>query len=262
MNKKFLTTLVSSIFLASSLYATNVSSSDCKNLGEDFIFSGGECIQFYEAEGDKENEISIVVHGTWKEGTNTLARYSPFADDLSMQTDITTIAVALPGYSKSSSNSIKSLSHEGEGSQAETKAYIDFLASLVTSLKEKYEATTVNYIGHSAGAKMGATLLGVKPNLVNNSILVGGGYSLKEESTKKGFISVNEVLSTVNKDTPILLVYGTKDKISKPKVTKDFYSLAKSKNLNVKILEVEDGVHLDLDMTDTSVEGIIELLDK
>jgi predicted esterase len=262
MNKKFLLTLVLSIFVASTLYATNVSSSDCVKQGDDFIFAGGECIQFYEAEGDKEKEISIIVHGTWKEGTNTLARYSPFADDLSMQTDITSIAVSLPGYSKSSSNKLKSLSHEGEENLAATKEYIFFLADLVQSLKDKYEAATVNYIGHSAGAMMGATLLGIKPNLVNNIILAGGKYNIDEGNTRKNLISITDVLDKVSKDTNILLVYGSKDKISKPKVTKDFYKLAKSKNLKVKILEAKDAVHLDLDMTDTSVEGIVELLDK
>ena len=51
--------------------------------------------------GDEEGSLNIIVHGTWNEGTDTLARYAPF-EDLSMRTDITTIAVALPGYSGSS----------------------------------------------------------------------------------------------------------------------------------------------------------------
>ena len=263
MNKNFFLTLVSSIFMASTMYATNVSKDDCLKQGDDFIFAGGECIQFYEAEGDKEKEISIIVHGTWKEGTNTLARYSPFADDLSMQTDITTIAVSLPGYSKSSSNNFTSLSHEGANNLGAKKEYVLFLADLVKSLKEKYEATTVNYIGHSAGAMMGATLLGLKPDLVNNIVLAGGRYNIHEsKDNTKDLISITDVLDLVSKDTNILLVYGSKDKISLPKVTKDFYTIAKSKNLKVQLLEAKDAVHLDLDMTDTSVEGIVELLDK
>ena len=57
------------------------------------------------------------------------------------------------------------------------------------------------------------------------------------------------------------MIYGTKDRISKPKATKDFYKVAKKKGLDVKIVEVKGAVHLDLDMRDTSVDDISEMLE-
>ncbi len=39
---------------------------------------------------------------------DTLARYSPFAEDLTMMSDVSTIAVALPGSSKSFVNKLLS----------------------------------------------------------------------------------------------------------------------------------------------------------
>ncbi|NQY95189.1 MAG: alpha/beta hydrolase, partial [Campylobacteraceae bacterium] len=41
----------------------------------------------------------------------------------------------------------------------------------------------------------------------------------------------------------------------------DFYKFASAKGLNVKLVKVQGAAHLDLDMTDTSVEAIIELLE-
>ena len=244
------------IIISTSLYSTTISKKDCIKKGENFIYAHDECIEFYESEGDIENEINIIVHGTWKKGTNTLARYAPFADNISMNTDITTIAIALPGYSNSSSNNLQALAHKGKKPLAATKKYIDFLAKLVLELKTKYNAKIVNILGHSAGAMMSATLSAYKPNLINNVILAGGIYDIHKRSKEKGLISIVDFINNIDKNTKYLVIYGTKDTVSKPKITKDFYKLAKSKNINIKILEVKNAPHIDLDMTDESIEAI------
>ena len=60
---KFSTALV--VVAGLNLNAANlVSEPQCTDKGEEYIFAGGECIQFYESEGDKENELNIIVHGT------------------------------------------------------------------------------------------------------------------------------------------------------------------------------------------------------
>ena len=55
---------------------------------------------------------------------------------------------------------------------------------------------------------------------------------------------------------------GTADEISTPQTTIDFYNLAKQKGLDVKLVEVKDGVHIDLDMTTQSKDSIIELIEE
>ncbi len=237
-----------------------VDKNQCSNKGKNFIFTGGECIEFYEASADRKGILNIIVHGTWKEGTNVLGRYSTFADDLAIQTDITTVAIALPGYSSSSTNRLKALS---SGKYlASTKEYIEFLAHLVESLQKKYKASTINYIGHSAGAAMGATLMGYKTRLVTNMICVGGYYDIHKINNNKELISAVDYLDSIDKNANLLLIYGTKDKISKQEVTKEFYNLTKNYAFKSSLVEVKGAEHLDLDMTDTSVEKIVELLEE
>lgn len=258
-------TLIVLMILSFALQANSkslVTESQCRGKGDSFIFAGGECIQFYEAKADRKDILNIIVHGTWKEGTNTLGRYSTFADDLAIQTEITTVAIALPGYSGSSTNTFEALSHEGVTNLASNKKYIEFLSNLVTSLQKKYNAKTVNYIGHSAGAAMGATLVGYTPKLITNLVCAGGSYDIHKKSPDKSLISAIDYVNQIDKKTNILLVYGTKDEISKPDVTKEFYKILKNKNFNVTIVEVKNAVHLDLDMTDTSVESIVNLLEE
>jgi predicted esterase len=258
--KSLLTTAL--LFSSSLLFAANVSKEDCSKKGDNYIFAGNECIQYHKSKGDREDALNIIVHGTWKEGTNTLARYAPFAENLSLQTDITTVAVALPGYSGSSTNNFQALAHEGAENLSVKREYIEFLASLVEALKEKFNASKVTYIGHSAGCTMGATMTGLNKHLVNNLVCAGGVYNIHEKEHGKNLISMTDVLHNVNKDMKMVLVYGTADDISKPQITIDFYNLAKEKGFNVKLVEAKDAPHLDLDMTDASVNAIVEVVEE
>ncbi|RXJ84032.1 alpha/beta hydrolase [Arcobacter sp. CECT 8985] len=256
LKKIFISGLVLS---ACWLNAQNISKSQCTKLGDDFIFAGGECINYKKYSGEQKDKLNIVVHGTWDEGTNVLGRYAPFAENLSFETDVPTIAVALPGYSKSSLNNLKSIGSKTEKNLVYKKEYLSFLSSLINAFKTKFNAKTITYIGHSAGCSIGATLTGTNPNLINNLLCAGGVYDIHKKTDAKGLISAIDVIDKIDKNTKIALVYGTKDTISKPKNTIDFYNIAKQKGLNVTLVEVKDGVHLDLDMTDPSVNAIVKL---
>lgn len=256
--KKNIMGLISALFLSVSLNAAKITETQCVELGDDFVFAGGECIETRTFEGDSNEHIMIIVHGTWPEGSNTLGRYAPFAETMNMNTDLTTIAVSLPGYSGSSTNKFEALAHKGVKNLSSNKEYIEFLSELVKTLKEKYEAKTVTYIGHSAAARMGATLSGIEPDLIQNIALAGGSYTTKED----GGISFNDYIDNASKDTKYLFIYGTEDKISKPEVTTSFYKIVVDKGLNAKLIEAKGAEHIDLDMTNASVDAIIKMVEE
>lgn len=249
------------VLSTTTLFATNVSKANCLESEDEFIFAGGECINYAMYEGDDNEDIIIIVHGTWDEGSNVLGRYAPFAETLNLSTDKTTIAVALPGYSKSSLNKLKSIGSKEYNHQAAKKEYVNFLGELIKALKNKYEANNVTFVGHSAGAMMGASLAGIEPSLFKSAVFVGGRFERPPYANETHLLA-NDVLTKMNKETNFLMVYGTADKISKPEVTKSFYKKMKSSGLNVKLIEVEDGAHIDLDMSDPSVEAISELFEE
>lgn len=262
MKKIALVLVVFLLFVSQGNSKSFVTKNQCISQGDNFIFAGGECIEFYTSNSERKDTLNIVVHGTWSEGTNTLGRYSTFADDLAIQTEITTVAIALPGYSGSSTNKFEALSHKGVKHLASNKDYIEFLSQLIQELKKKYNAKILNYIGHSAGAAMGATLVGYKPKLITNVICAGGSYDIHQKSSDKSLISAVDYMDNIDKSTNILLIYGSKDEISKPEITKEFYERLKNKGFNATLVEVKGAVHLDLDMTDTSIENIVSLLEE
>ena len=258
--KKFLFSILM-LGILSPLTAAKITKKVCETQKGTFIFAGGECIEYAAIEGERKNALTVIVHGTWKAGTDILARYTPFAETINLTTDITTVAVALPGYSRSSTNHLHALSHKGTEKPFATRAYVQFLDQLIQALKKRYHADTVNYIGHSAGASMGATLTGYHPGLISHIALAGGRYRARGAEHAKGLIFVDDYMDRLDKKTQYLLIYGSKDTISRPRISKDFYALAKKADLDVTLVEVEDARHLDLDMTDTSVEAIEKMLE-
>lgn len=236
-------------------------STKCEKEGDNFIYAGGECLEFYKVDGEIKETLNIIVHGNWPEGSNTLARYAPFADNIAMTTDITTVTFALPGYSKSSSNKLQMLAKGGKTPLAITKEYISFIGEVVAAFKKKYQAKTVTYIGHSAGAMMGASLAGTKPNLIQNIALAGGKYIFEDIPKNKDIIRPIDVVENFHKDLKMVLVYGGKDSVSPPKFTVDFYDILKVRGVDVKLVESLQSEHLDLDMTDESVAAIATLVE-
>ena len=244
-----------------NLFGSTISKEACDAKEGEFIYAGGECINYAIYEGDDNEKLIIIVHGTWDEGANVLGRYAPFAETLNLNTDVTTIAVALPGYSKSSLNTMLSIGNKKHNHQPSTKAYVEFIGKLVTALKEKYKSQSITYVGHSAGAMMGASLAGMKSELLDNIVLAGGRYDIKDRDKSKTVVAV-DVLSNYSKKAKFILVYGTADKISKPKTTTSFYDKLTKAGLNAKLVKVQDAAHIDLDMTDPSVEAITELFEE
>ncbi len=250
------------VFCSVTAFAQKVTQKMCDNKGEMYIYAGNECIQYVLSEGDRAGSLNIIVHGTWDAGTNTLGRYEPFAESLSMETDITTVAIALPGYSNSSTNRLNPLSHKTNKNLAATKEYVLFLGKLIIALKEKFNAKKVNVIGHSAGAMMAATLTGFKPRLIQNIALAGGRYDIHAVSKAKNLVSMVDVIESISKKTNFLFIYGTEDKISKPDVTTEFFKLVEETGLKATLIKVEGAGHIDLDMTDEAIEAFTELIEE
>lgn len=259
MFKKVLFLLL--VVTASFSFAKNVSKQDCEQKGEGFIYAGNECINYAMFEGDDNDKLIVIVHGTWDEGSNVLGRYAPFAENLNMSSDISTIAVALPGYSDSSLNKLKSIGSKEYNHQAATKEYVQFLEKLVIALKDKYESKEITIVGHSAGAMMSGSLAGLNPEILKNVVLVAGRYERPDYANEKHLLA-NDVLTKMNKESKFIMIYGTKDEISKPSVTKDFYKKMKAQGLDVQLVEVKDAGHIDLDMTDKSIEAISSLFEE
>jgi predicted esterase len=261
MLKKIVLSGACSLLLASGLYASKVTQAQCIDKGENYLFAAGECVELKTFAAENNDRLILLVHGSWKPGTNILGRYAPFAESINMNTDVTTVAVALPGYSGSSSNMMPPLEHEAAVTPSATREYITYLGKLVKAIKEKYNAQEITYVGHSAGARMGATLSALEPGLIKNAVLAGGRYINKPEEAKHGAISFDDVKAKADKETKYVLVYGSADTISEPSVTTSYYEQMKKDGFDVTLVEAKGAPHLDLEMTDATQNAIVKLFE-
>lgn len=237
-----------------------VSKKECTLKGDKYIFAANECINYNYVEGDNENELTIFFPAAWPVDTNVLNRYSTFIEDLNLETDITTAVVALPGYNDSSTNKFTPIKLKENKDLILKKEFISFVSELVKNLKKKHSAKKVNFIGHSSGAMIGALLSGYSPKLVSKYILAGGRYDQVAEDDNQDFLTVEKALNRMSKDTQTLLIFGSKDLVSKPKVSKKYYDLAKKRDLNIKIVEVLNSPHFNLEQKEKSLKEIAVFL--
>ncbi len=247
------------VFLITCSYANKTYESACDTNNDQFIFSKSECINYVYEEADDENNLIIFLHGSWNEGTNILKKYTPLMEDLVLNTDVSTIVIALPGYSKSSTNVFQAIGKKGFSSLIYTKEYLDLIKDVILQLKEKYKKKTLTLVAHSAGASLGTTLYGYDNTLIQNMISIAGSYTT--DTKNSNLLSANKTYKNINKKSKLILIYGDKDKISPPKKSKDFYALVKKEQVNVKLIEVKNAVHLNLELREEVMDEILELLE-
>ncbi|PHR72281.1 MAG: alpha/beta hydrolase [Arcobacter sp.] len=247
------------ILLITYSYANNDYKSDCDTNNDQFIFSKSECINYLYEEADNEDNLIIFIHGSWNEGTDILKKYAPLMEDLVLNTDVSTIIIALPGYSKSSTNVFEAIGKKGFSSLIYKKEYLDLIKDVVLRLKKKYKKKKLTLIAHSAGASLGTTLYGYDNTLIQNMISIAGSYNTDVLNTN--LLSADKTYKNINKKSKLILIYGDKDKISPPKKSKDFYTLVKKEQVNVKLIEVKNAAHLNLELREEVMDEILELLE-
>jgi len=247
------------LILLSYSYANKGKPSACDTSKHQFIFSKTECINYVYEEADDEDNLIIFIHGSWKEGSDTLKKYTPFMEDLVLNTDVSTIIIALPGYSKSSSNVFEAISKKGFSSLIYTKEYLDLIKDVILRLKKKYKKKTLTLVAHSAGASLATTLYGYDNTLIQNMIAIAGSYNT--DPANKDLYSANKTYKNINKKSKLVLIYADNDKISPPNKSTDFYALVKKEKVLVKLIEVKNAAHLNLELRDEVMDEILEVFE-
>ncbi|OPX26851.1 MAG: hypothetical protein B1H07_03315 [Campylobacteraceae bacterium 4484_166] len=229
--------LIIVLVFVSTIFATGLKT-DCEKKSN-FLYIKPECIQTYTAIGEQKNSLIVLLHGMWKPGANVIGIYGSFAEDLSMQTDKTVVAIAQPGYSGSSTYKFEAIMKNKK--QTKSKKYLQLLSNIFKQLKLKHKAKNLIVVAHSAGASMTTSIMTKEKNLIQTAVLAGGKYK---------HIDINKL----EKKAKYILVYGDKDKISPPAFSVDFHKKLKNKNFDTVLMVIKDSGHAFLDMDDKVVD--------
>ena len=247
---------------------------ECKKIQNDnedshFIFAQGECLEYYEAKGSKKDEITVLIHGSWPRGSDPLERrYAQIADDMSRETSITTLALAMPGYSYSTSNRYKDMSwRENKTVIPAEEEFVKIVASFIQKLKTKYHAKKVNIFGKSSGAMLGGIISGYQPGLIDKYILMGGAYDVyftyrhNNWGTKNpGLLSSVDFVSDVKKDAQFLIIAGENDRKAPPLFATQYKKRLNNEEINAEVLVIQGAKHSSLETNYEVLESTYKFL--
>jgi len=247
--------------LLTNVYAKNSIQNLCETKKDTFIFVSQECINYSYEEGEDENNLIVILHGSWKNGSDVLKKYETLAENIVFNTDVSTITIAMPGYSKSSKKHFSLLDNKEYKYLVYTKEYVHLLKNILLTLKTKYKKTSLTLLAHSAGASLGTTLYAYDPSVINTMISLAGNYVLPLKYKNKKLFAAKAYIKNIHTTNNLVLVSGDKDKISPPKLSQDFYTLLKKQNLKVKLLEVKNANHFELENSEEVMQVLINSLE-
>lgn len=246
---------------------------ECNKLQQtgNFVFGRGECLNYYVVNGTKKDEINILIHGSWERGSDPLEdKYNYLADEFATKTSITSIALAMPGYSESTNNRYQDMSwRENKTVIPAEEEFIKIVSQAIQNLKNKYNAKKVNIYGHSSGAMIGGILSGYTPGLIDKYILLGGAYDIYHTyrfnnwgTKNSGLISSVDFVSEVDKNAKYLVIAGENDKKADPSFAENYVKLLKEEGIKAKVLVIKGVGHSGLEVNDEVLEASFEFLNK
>lgn len=218
------------------------------NPNDKFIFSGGECLQYYLAKGKQTDSVIVFLPGSHTKGGHALNWATKYADQISTETNIDTYVINMPGYGKSSKNRFnKMLWNPGDIPTANID-FINFTIELLKKIKQKHNAKNLYVIGHSSGATLAAVISGYKPNLIQKAICVAGTYDFDTRVKNWKKWSMYSYVSAINYvknigNTDIILLIGENDKEARKLQTKIFEKALKDNNKKVKVISYPNVSH-------------------
>lgn len=262
LNLKYLLLVVYVLFISGcsinepSIEELEVYKQECqdmkKNNKDSFIFAKGECLNYIVSWGDaQKSEINILLHGSWRENSSPVAqRFTEIADDFRDNTNITSIALAMPGYDESTSNRYSNMNWKNTNVIPANESFVKIISQAIKNLKIKYNATKVNIYGKSSGAMLGGIISGYSPGLLDKVILLGGAYNIYFTyeyngwgRMSPGFISAVNYIDLVDKKTSFLVIAGGKDKKANPIFAKRYVKKLNKAGIKAKVVVFKDLEH-------------------
>ncbi len=202
-----------------------------------YFFSEGECIATYRTQtGYLNDKVIVFLHGSMSNNQSSHPLLSEYnqnrVDYLQEETGITTYMITYPGYKDSSSNRYKRY-NSGNRADFWSAEYSMLIAGVLEQIKEKEKAKELYVFGHSLGARIGGTILGLQPGLINKLAAYGGRFSTSHLGTP-----AMDIVDKVDKNSSVLLLVGGEDfRIS---YSKEYHRALQQQGIQ-SLLEIVEG---------------------
>lgn len=197
--------------------------------------------------GSGNRAVVVVLHGDVSKGGPADYHYA-FAKKVAQQNKgVTAVALLRPGYADR--RGLKSGgSHNGRRDHY-TKRNNDLVAQALTAIKKTYGAKKLVVVGHSGGAAQAGAILGRYPGLISGAVLVscpcniGAWRASRNKSAWSRSQSPHRFVKKVRRGTPVVLITGTKDNNTTPKLAQDYVAAAKAAGVRATFVPANGAGH-------------------
>lgn len=154
-----------------TMYTSHAST--CKQDDDQHITGLSQCLVMHKFGADQPDTLVVWLHGDVSSGGPAnyhVAAAERAATELGGK--VLSVALVRPGYPDGSGNESTVALLQSGRSDHYTKENVEEVGAAIEHLRDRYKPKTLIVVGHSGGAATTAILLGLKPALINDAVLV------------------------------------------------------------------------------------------
>lgn len=198
----------------------------------------GQCLLTKEYGSTEPDTLLIWLHGDVSSGGPANYHF-PFAQKASedfSKLKVRSIAVVRPGYPDGTGQSSSAAFLHGGRRDHYTLQNIEEIVGAIQNLQVRHAAKKVVVVGHSGGAAMAASLLGVAPGLVHGAVLVACPCDLTTWRIGRSAWSRSEDpikwVAKVPPSTRVIALTGERDDNTTPQLAKTYIDALQKLGVN------------------------------
>jgi predicted esterase len=219
---------------------------------EDFetnVSGTSECLKMRRYGASEPDVMMVWLHGDVSSGgpANYHFRIAESAASEFSSSKTLSVALVRPGYPDGDGNSSSvSPSHSGR-SDHYTRENMTEVATAIEHLKKHFNPRKMIVIGHSGGAATTANILGLRPTLVDNAILVSCPCDLVAWRTGRKAWPRSEnpiaLSDTVSPEAKVIALTGERDDNTSTALARAYIEKLKARNIDATFLPLPYETH-------------------
>ena len=216
------------------------------------------CLHIYTYKSDKilsNPNLVIVIHG---DAPFNKPGYQYLMAKKIAERNSNSIAISLlrPGYTDPDGNTSDGKKGLTTGDNY-TEEVINAISEAIEHFKTLYHPNKIILVGHSGGAAISADIIGLKPGLIDEAVIVScpcnvskwRNYMGKQQPENPAWrdsvksISPIDVADKISKNTEVLIISGEKDSIAPTELSGEYYNKLKTNGIKSRLIKVPNKGH-------------------
>lgn len=219
---------------------------------EDFeqkVSGESQCLQMRRYGAEAPQAMVIWLHGDVSSGGAANYHFS-YAQQLAKEdfaSKVMSIALVRPGYPDGSGNTSGVAEGQGGRSDHYTRENLNEVATAIERLRAKYKPAKLIVAAHSGGAASTASIIGIKPGLIDAALLVSCPCdTVAWRSGRRAWSKSENPMNWTGKVAPttqVIAMTGEKDDNTVPDLARNYVEALRARQIDARFVLVPGADH-------------------